>query len=136
MHDWWLALVAAATGQVLYAKQALVLYRQHSHNASGGSKKKGLLDAIRAMFRTQNLFFKLMSQRFAQICSLQERLTQLNLPRKEVDLLVSLLKHWAPTRVRVALETEFLPQGLERQLLFIFLLIIWNPSRGVLPNKT
>jgi len=35
MHDWWLALVAAATGNILYVPKPLVLYRQHERNAIG-----------------------------------------------------------------------------------------------------
>jgi len=35
MHDWWLALVAAATGNILYVPKSLVLYRQHERNAIG-----------------------------------------------------------------------------------------------------
>jgi len=35
MHDWWLALIAAATGNIVYVPKALVLYRQHGGNAIG-----------------------------------------------------------------------------------------------------
>jgi rhamnosyltransferase len=35
MHDWWLALCAAAMGEVLHLPEATVLYRQHGRNALG-----------------------------------------------------------------------------------------------------
>lgn len=35
MHDWWLALCAAATGRILFDPQPTVLYRQHETNAIG-----------------------------------------------------------------------------------------------------
>ncbi len=35
MHDWWLALVAAAFGKVVPINNATVLYRQHSYNQVG-----------------------------------------------------------------------------------------------------
>lgn len=35
MHDWWLALVAAAFGQVVAVPEATVAYRQHGANALG-----------------------------------------------------------------------------------------------------
>ena len=35
MHDWWLALVASATGDVVRMPIPLVDYRQHSANAAG-----------------------------------------------------------------------------------------------------
>ena len=43
MHDWWLALCAAATGQVLYLDAPLVLYRQHEHNSVGAQTDWQLL---------------------------------------------------------------------------------------------
>jgi hypothetical protein len=36
MHDWWLALCAAALGQLAYLPEPTVLYRQHGRNATGG----------------------------------------------------------------------------------------------------
>jgi glycosyltransferase involved in cell wall biosynthesis len=35
MHDWWLALVAAATGKIIYIDRPKVLYRQHETNVIG-----------------------------------------------------------------------------------------------------
>jgi hypothetical protein len=35
MHDWWLALCAAAAGRIVSLDEALTLYRQHSANAVG-----------------------------------------------------------------------------------------------------
>lgn len=38
MHDWWLALVAAAFGKVVFLDQPLVHYRQHSRNTIGAKE--------------------------------------------------------------------------------------------------
>jgi glycosyltransferase involved in cell wall biosynthesis len=38
MHDWWLALVAAAFGHIEFVPQCLVRYRQHSQNTLGASE--------------------------------------------------------------------------------------------------
>jgi GT2 family glycosyltransferase len=35
MHDWWLALCAAATGQIYYLSEPVALYRQHAGNTVG-----------------------------------------------------------------------------------------------------
>jgi len=35
LHDWWLALIAAGTGRILFDPVPLVLYRQHDANAVG-----------------------------------------------------------------------------------------------------
>jgi hypothetical protein len=37
MHDWWLASVAAITGEIHYIPRALVKYRQHGGNTIGAS---------------------------------------------------------------------------------------------------
>ncbi|MCX6063074.1 MAG: glycosyltransferase family 2 protein [Caldiserica bacterium] len=35
IHDWWLALIAASCGHVLYVDQPTIMYRQHDSNAIG-----------------------------------------------------------------------------------------------------
>lgn len=35
MHDWWVYLVAAAVGRIVFDPQPGVLYRQHAHNTLG-----------------------------------------------------------------------------------------------------
>lgn len=37
MHDWWLALVAAATGSIEFIDRPLIKYRQHQSNAVGAT---------------------------------------------------------------------------------------------------
>ena len=41
MHDWWLALVAAAFGELVFMDKALVHYRQHDSNAIGAKQHPG-----------------------------------------------------------------------------------------------
>jgi hypothetical protein len=38
MHDWWLAIIAAHTGEILYLDQPLVQYRQHESNVIGAKR--------------------------------------------------------------------------------------------------
>jgi len=38
MHDWWLALNAAAFGQIGYVQESTILYRQHGKNTLGAQK--------------------------------------------------------------------------------------------------
>lgn len=42
MHDMWLALVAAAFGQIGFISKATMLYRQHGNNANGAKNVKTL----------------------------------------------------------------------------------------------
>ena len=49
MHDWWLALICAATGRVEFVPQVMSLYRLHESNTIGvpaETKKKRILDVI------------------------------------------------------------------------------------------
>ena len=35
MHDWWIALIAAAFGKIVFLNESTILYRQHSNNEVG-----------------------------------------------------------------------------------------------------
>jgi glycosyltransferase involved in cell wall biosynthesis len=50
MHDWWLALAAAAFGGIGYCAQPTMLYRQHGGNDTG-AKKWGLVDLVPRLTR-------------------------------------------------------------------------------------
>lgn len=49
-HDWWLACVAAATGQLVYVNKQLVKYRQHTDNVVG-AEKDGIASNINSVIR-------------------------------------------------------------------------------------
>ncbi len=40
MHDWWLAMVATAFGELVFIDEALVHYRQHGRNTIGAKEHK------------------------------------------------------------------------------------------------
>ncbi|HSD39895.1 MAG TPA: glycosyltransferase family 2 protein [Rhodocyclaceae bacterium] len=42
MHDYWLGLLAATIGRIVFTREALVRYRQHSSNTLGAVKIRGL----------------------------------------------------------------------------------------------
>lgn len=43
MHDWWIYLVAAARGSVIYDRNSYILYRQHGENVHGTIIKRKML---------------------------------------------------------------------------------------------
>lgn len=61
-HDAWLALIAAAQGQVAPLRQALVSYRQHDRNVVGGRRKplrqqiRDALNVDRSQWYQEELF--------------------------------------------------------------------------------
>ncbi|HEY9154628.1 MAG TPA: glycosyltransferase family 2 protein [Opitutaceae bacterium] len=38
MHDWWLGLIAATSGEILWTNEATVRYRQHGRNDTGAKR--------------------------------------------------------------------------------------------------
>lgn len=48
MHDWFLAVTAAAFGHILFIEKPLVRYRQHGNNAVGASRNGRISRAFRA----------------------------------------------------------------------------------------
>lgn len=74
MHDWWLALCAAAMGEVLHLPEATVLYRQHGLNALGS---QGWREIRRETLRRPFAWWRRSSTLFAQVvhqgCELARR---------------------------------------------------------------
>ncbi len=67
-HDWWLALIAAAFGRVVFLDEMTILYRQHGDNQVGGrsfasyvtDRLSGLMSQRRALedtYRQGELFY-------------------------------------------------------------------------------
>ena len=55
LHDWWLALCAAACGRIRFIDEPLVRYRQHSRNQIGVVALERLLHLSAARKRLSNI---------------------------------------------------------------------------------
>ncbi len=77
MHDWWLALVAAAFGRVGYLAEPLVLYRQHGLNDVGaqGFTPGNLLKRCRQWGETRAMLCRIQRQAGAFLERYHGRLT-------------------------------------------------------------
>lgn len=53
MHDWWIALVAAAFGKIDYVSTPTVLYRQHGENRIG-AKERIMADVLKNTWSKRN----------------------------------------------------------------------------------
>ena len=60
MHDWWLALVAAAFGHIGYVPEPTALYRQHGANDTG-AKQWSFIDSVKHFAKLNKI-----KQQFAQ----------------------------------------------------------------------
>lgn len=77
MHDWWLALAAAACGSVLYIADATVAYRQHGANAVGAKRYGVRTRPTRAEMRVS------LERTFEQAGALRGRVGGRLAPREE-----------------------------------------------------
>lgn len=125
MHDWWLALIAAARGQIIYWDEATVLYRQHGRNASGSARRKSLASAFSEFVAQFAQFQELMRRRFRQNEALRDRLAS-GPACAARDLLESWLSAQAEGRISGASEAwkrGVRMQGMARTLAFYALLL-------------
>lgn len=95
MHDEWLAMLAGAGGGLVAVDDALILYRQHTLNAIGGTRK-GLADKLRAA----------------------RALPRHTYLRGEIDRLQTLLERLGPARITTSARASILAKlaHLERRL--------------------
>ncbi|MEE3467164.1 MAG: glycosyltransferase family 2 protein [Eubacterium sp.] len=70
VHDWWLALIAAGFGRIVYRDEMTLYYRQHDHNEIGGTEYSGYVkkrlgaigaqrEVVRTTYRQGAAFYKL-----------------------------------------------------------------------------
>ncbi len=70
VHDWWLALIAAGFGRIVYLDEMTLYYRQHDHNEIGGTEYTGYVkkrlgaigaqrETVRETYRQGAAFYKL-----------------------------------------------------------------------------
>jgi glycosyltransferase involved in cell wall biosynthesis len=126
MHDWWIALVAAALGRVVYLNRTDIDYRQHESNASGSSVRRvPIVDGLLRVFTAPAHFDELMAGRFRQCLDLEAHLSRFP-PTPAGRLLSDFLSGARKGRARTALAAlrgGVFMQGTARNLLFYFLLL-------------
>lgn len=75
MHDWWIALIAASFGKIIYVDTPTVLYRQHNSNVVGAKKKtlftyltslNSVQESINRSIKQASSFYEIYSTRLSQ----------------------------------------------------------------------
>lgn len=115
MHDWWIALIAAALGHIIYLDEPLLLYRQHTANVIGGSTKGAYIKNRLTNLTAQR---KVLYDTCAQAQSFLECYRDL-LTKKQQHLIHVFATipnvNWFARRYRV-LRYHFLKSGIVRNL--------------------
>jgi glycosyltransferase involved in cell wall biosynthesis len=77
MHDWWLALCAAARGRIGFIPDALIRYRQHGRNQLGAGGSLGALNVLEREGRERFArSWEAIRQSLSQARLLEERLRE------------------------------------------------------------
>lgn len=62
MHDMWMALIAAAFGQIGFVPKSTILYRQHGHNVNGAKNVRTIRYFLWKLFCAKEIHENLMKQ--------------------------------------------------------------------------
>ena len=98
IHDEWLAIMAAAVGEVHFLSRPLVDYRQHGSNQIG-MRRRDLSEKLRSMFRVRGSFYETQVERAELLKSRLEALGS----RIELDKLARLNDRLEHLRFRAKL---------------------------------
>ncbi len=134
MHDWWLSLVAAATGKIIYIPAPTVQYRKHGNNVIGA---KGFYsdDNLARLFDMSKLE-KEMAATIKQAYALQERLKHLpatdNYPYLDRYLIAA--SKGGLKALPTLINTGIRKNGLLRNFLF-YLLLVKGGHKDAQPSK-
>lgn len=106
MHDWWLALIAAAFGHIGVVEEATMLYRQHGDNEVGAYNASDPIAAAKKLARVQRtkaIYRSMFAQAGCFADTFEDRLSaeQLKLCREyasfseknKIEKILSVLRH-------------------------------------------
>jgi glycosyltransferase involved in cell wall biosynthesis len=124
LHDWWLAVCAAACGRISYIDEPLVRYRQHSSNQVGAVTVPGIFNLFAPLYRKRlskpQLF---MLRPILQAAALNERLAMRKVDcssdvRRVIDALASCGEAGVLRRLATVYRLPLRRQGRLRKLLW------------------
>lgn len=123
MHDWYLALLATATGELVYIDKPGELYRQHDHNVLGartfGKRLKKWLNPLQAVEKYWHLI--ITSQKQATSLLTQPDLSDEN--RELIEKYVALLNQTVMNRIKYLKEYNFKKNKLFHTIVFRTLVV-------------
>ena len=116
MHDWWIALIAAQFGQMVYVPVATIDYRQHGRNSVGAKDTRSLSYLLNKTFHLKR-FRKNVTEKKSQAAEFLH-VYESELP----DETRKLLKEYSQKRSPLGFRFRYLPwiTTLPRKLGFFF----------------
>jgi rhamnosyltransferase len=124
LHDWWLAVCAAACGRISYIDEPLVRYRQHSLNQVGAVTVPGIFNLFSPLYRKRLSKPQVFTLRpILQAAALNERLTIRKVDcssdvRRVIDAFASCGEVGVLRRLVTVYRLPLRRQGLLRKLLW------------------
>lgn len=124
MHDWWLALVAAAQGNIVFSGEPLVGYRRHEENVIGarGFTSRENISRILQI----NQVKKEIAAALAQAICLRDRLKLLDSEEYILSMLNDYIKHMQNggfSAVKAVFRHGSFKQGLLRNPIYLLMLL-------------
>lgn len=123
MHDWWLALVAAATGQIVYNTNKTVFYRQHNQNVVGANSYYSN-ESLKIILNVKLLENELACA-INQLKALQHRLSEVGLANslEDIKVFVDNMEKGGIKAFNGALKSGIKKTGLVRNFVLYLLLL-------------
>ncbi len=125
IHDWWVALCAAACGKILYIDKPMVLYRQHERNTVGAKNIASFFSPLGNHIQNQWItghrhFIHSVRQASALQTRVGNKRKKMNLfTNRLIDTYASCLKEGPAKRLRTIRNS-----GIRRQHFFYHLLFL------------
>lgn len=123
MHDWWLALVAAACGNIIFKNSPTVLYRQHKYNYFGAKHPLSLSNIKR--LAGNDALDKELAATIIQARELKERLKTFSPSNNShvLDQYLAAVSRGGMAAAELAHKEKIGKSGKARNLLFLLVLL-------------
>jgi rhamnosyltransferase len=124
-HDYWIGLVAATIGKVVYLNEATMMYRQHENNVTGGVYKNRLFKWINKLFFGWNDLNKRINNSLIQAILIKNRYYNLfsKNDRKMIDDFILYTKLGGIKSIVNAIKYNINRPGILRSIIFYITLL-------------